>query len=293
MSSSAAASIQFGEVPASLPNPQLTNPLLDVGADGTVLMRFPEARILIARGEEIVVAPAAERGHGEELAAALEPLLMPAALSFLLHQRKTIMPLRASVVSVDGEAVALLGNPGLGKSTLAAALIQRGARLLSEDLAVVRPGAQGLEALPGPQRLSIWPDSLKHLGIDVEQTTSLRAHTPVRSWAPDVATQPQRLRMSILLRASGDTQEIRFENVASRTYLMAAATIGYMQPLVQLFRGTPAQFITLTGLATHVPLWRLERSIHPLDSKGDIERCADLILAHLKDAPAETATEGN
>lgn len=50
--------------------------------------------------------------------------------------------LHAAAVTVDGVAFGLLGDPGAGKSTLAASLSRRGNRLLSDDVLVVSSNAE-------------------------------------------------------------------------------------------------------------------------------------------------------
>lgn len=64
------------------------------------------------------------------------PLLGP-VMGVLLHLRG-MMVLHASAVAVSGQGAAFLGNKGIGKSTLAAALIAAGHRLLADDLLAVR-----------------------------------------------------------------------------------------------------------------------------------------------------------
>lgn len=54
----------------------------------------------------------------------------------LLRQRGLLV-LHGSAVARDGRAIGFLGNSGWGKSTLAAALVGRGWRLLTDDLLVV------------------------------------------------------------------------------------------------------------------------------------------------------------
>jgi HprK-related kinase A len=82
--------------------------------------------------------------------------------------------LHAAVVARDDRAMILPGQPGSGKSTLCAALVSRGWRLLSDEMGVVVP-ASG-ELLPVPR-----PVSLKNESIDV-----IRAFAPAavigRSW---------------------------------------------------------------------------------------------------------------
>lgn len=73
----------------------------------------------------------------------------------------------AAVVEKSGRALILPGTPGSGKSTLCAALIQRGWRLLSDELTLTDPDTGMVIPLPRPV-------SLKNQSIDV-----------IRSFAPD------------------------------------------------------------------------------------------------------------
>ena len=68
--------------------------------------------------------------------------------------------LHAGVVEKGGHAVIMAAPPGSGKSTLCAALVARGWRLLSDELALVSPEDGRLTPLPRPV-------SLKNESIDV------------------------------------------------------------------------------------------------------------------------------
>ena len=73
--------------------------------------------------------------------------------------------LHASAVSTDHGVVALLGPKHAGKSTMALALVRRGARLVTDDTLVLRFDGDGIVvALPGVQRIRLWPDSARALG---------------------------------------------------------------------------------------------------------------------------------
>ena len=84
--------------------------------------------------------------------------LMGPLLGFVLRQRG-VLCLHASLVAVDGQALALLGPVGSGKSTTAAALAQRGYGILSEDVAAVASTPDGFVAHPGYFRIRLWPNS--------------------------------------------------------------------------------------------------------------------------------------
>jgi hypothetical protein len=90
--------------------------------------------------------------------------LLGPVLSFALL-RQGIEQLHATVVVHHGRAFALLGDCGRGKSTLAAALIQRGCKLLVDDMLVLRQTEDGVWAFPGPPRLKLLPDSIEHVGL--------------------------------------------------------------------------------------------------------------------------------
>lgn len=67
--------------------------------------------------------------------------------------------IHAAVVEKDGQGVILPAPPGSGKSTLCAALVGRGWRLLSDELAVIDPSNGKL--IPIPRPVGLKNDSIK------------------------------------------------------------------------------------------------------------------------------------
>jgi hypothetical protein len=89
-------------------------------------------RFHIRGGREIVVDPLPDA----------DPLLLRAMLqgrlmAYLLRQRGCL-PLHASAVAIDGQAILFLGESGAGKSTTAAAFYSRGHSVLADDVGAVR-----------------------------------------------------------------------------------------------------------------------------------------------------------
>jgi hypothetical protein len=58
--------------------------------------------------------------------------------------------LQASAVAIEGRAVLIVGPPGSGKSSLALALIERGAGLIGDDAVTLTPEGARLIASPPP-----------------------------------------------------------------------------------------------------------------------------------------------
>jgi hypothetical protein len=72
--------------------------------------------------------------------------------------------LHGSAVELDGVGIGFLAAKGAGKSTLAAALVAAGARLITDDMLPVLQRGSRAAAAPGVQRLRLWNDSVASLG---------------------------------------------------------------------------------------------------------------------------------
>jgi len=85
-------------------------------------------------------------------------------MTSVIYQRG-LLPLHASAVSIGGGIVALCGESGTGKSTLAAALGRNGHVVVSDDLLPVKASAGQIpRAWPGASRLKLSQGVLDYLG---------------------------------------------------------------------------------------------------------------------------------
>jgi hypothetical protein len=69
-------------------------------------------------------------------------------LGYILYLRG-VLCLHGSVLEREGQAFAVLGEGGAGKSTVAAALVQRGVALVSDDLVVISRTPERVQVEPG------------------------------------------------------------------------------------------------------------------------------------------------
>ena len=146
--------IAYGEVPGTLPDSIGRGVLYDVSSSA-LLLEIPDiARLHIAR-DALVVAPLIA-----DAAAALGPHLRRTPLMALTMLRGGFACCGAAVAGPDG-AVLLLGATGTGKSTLAAALMRRGLRLLADDAApLVLDEGGNAKVRPVWPELILWDDAL-------------------------------------------------------------------------------------------------------------------------------------
>lgn len=113
--------------------------------DDNVLLVWEDARFSVTRDRVVVDADHIETAT---------QLLVPAVWSVVLaaHQRES---LHGSAVAWQGRGVAILGHSGSGKSTAARSMIQRGWKLVSDDLLAFDAD---LRVVPGPPWIRLLPD---------------------------------------------------------------------------------------------------------------------------------------
>ena len=121
------------------------------------------ASYLITGGREIVIDPVP--GCSERN---IRLFLLGSALGGIIHQRG-LLPLHANAIEIEGRAVAFMGHSGAGKSTMAAWFLDRGYRVLADDVCVVTMDGDGRPlAHRGIPRLRLWREAIEVSGRAVE-----------------------------------------------------------------------------------------------------------------------------
>jgi hypothetical protein len=123
--------------------------------DNSVFLVWPERYefIISADGHRITAYD-----FGKSREDDLEILLLGPVMSFALL-KLGVEQIHATAVVVNDEAVAFLGESTYGKSTLAAAFIYAGFRLLTDDLLVLSLEDNRIWAQSGPQRIKLFPEA--------------------------------------------------------------------------------------------------------------------------------------
>ncbi len=122
--------------------------------DRSVYLRWPDLFefLISSDGRRITYNPLPKATR-----IAFETYLLGQVLSYSLLKLGYEV-LHATAVIVDGEALAFLGGSGSGKSSLAAAFLQAGYRILSDDLLVLVETPKGFLVPPGLPRIKLFPD---------------------------------------------------------------------------------------------------------------------------------------
>ena len=88
--------------------------------------------------------------------------LLGPVIGFVLRLRGMTC-LHASAVAVGQHAIALVGFPGAGKSTTAAAFARCGFSVIADDVVALAENGDKFLVQPGYPRVNLWPDSVRAL----------------------------------------------------------------------------------------------------------------------------------
>jgi hypothetical protein len=181
---------------------------------------------------------------------------VPTALCFM---GRGDLPLHAAAVDVNGSAVVFAAPGRYGKTTLAAAFMQAGHRLLSEDLTCVRASPTPM-VWPGPALLRVRKDAFRSLAFsdaDVVDEDETRMYV-----LPDLEARGNGtgvpLRAIVFLRTH-DADRLVLERVEeTRSAFPDLWTLSFNMPNDS---DRTRCFSTITALAASVPIWNLARPL--------------------------------
>ena len=203
---------------------------------------------------------------GQSATEAVRTDVLGRVLAMALHGRG-ILTLHASAVSIHGAGVVFLAPKGFGKSSLAAALLQAGARLISDDTVAVANGAPP-RLHPGIQTLRLREDIVARYVPGREPNAGEKLHyRPPESNSVGVDSTPLRA-LYLLEPASPSPDE---PAVTRERQSLAAATISLttFRKLGALLDGESGitSFMTAADLVQKVPVYtlRVQRSLGRLE----------------------------
>jgi len=253
---SPAVTVRAGAVPASLDDAAKKGATWQI-AGRRFLFEVPGvARFLLSDGRDIVFEAAAGAERGD-----VAIFLLGTVFGILLHQRGEIV-LHASAVRVNGKAVLFCGSSGAGKSTIAAALAQRGFPVVVDDLcAITLTGAAPL-VQPDGRHLKLWAQAIAQLDLAARRGAPVRQRLQKFFVEPAaVLAEPLPLGAVYALREARPPHQAGIE----RPNVVDAALIlrrGAYRPLMVNRLGQKADYFrAATAMANAAGIFHLTRAL--------------------------------
>ena len=226
---------------------------------GCDVMRCMNAADFFLFSDRIVCHPQSD------MTSMIEANFLSAVMAFWLERAGTLA-LHASAVAVNDAAIVFLSNSGSGKSGLAAALIQAGHALVSDDIVPLTSSPTGWFAQPGFATMRMWPDTAKFFLGSYESLPLVHPAIDKRRVAIGASgwgkfcPNPQKISCLFvpeLRNADALGDEIIITPIAPRDAVIELVRYSFAARLMQNPEFQPRRMDHLTKIALQVPMYRL------------------------------------
>jgi hypothetical protein len=248
--------ITTGTVPEITDPDKRTGFKFEAGKEQLLIITDTIARILVSSGSHILVEPLVESKIED-----IRMLLLGWGLGALLHQRGVLPLHAASVANQQGSCIVFCADSGMGKSTLAAAFLHKGYRLLDDNTTAIDSKDHKLLVLPGTPELklhkdsiALWPDDWTD-GID-----------SLPSWEKDgllmqnlFEEHPRPLSAIFILTSHGSSKTGIKQMRGGEAFHLINRHI-FCRDFLSGMGGTANNFNTIINIANKVPIYSLELS---------------------------------
>ena len=246
------------------------------------LLRFPGVGDFYLGADRIVCQPADPEDVG-----AVEVHLLGTVLSCWL-ERAGVPSLHASAVVADGgRTVGFLSPNGGGKSSLAAALMEGGWPLLTDDVLAVEAGPDGFRGRRGYPQMRLWPAEAERFcgpaaSLPRVHRDCSKLRVPVGGGGFGAFAAAERPLSSFYLPerrpGGGGAGAVAVEALAPRAAMIELVRHSFVGALVEAAGWQPRRFDILARLAVAVPVKRLT---YP-SGHEHLPRVREAIVADLK-----------
>lgn len=228
------------------------------------------------------------------LAHAMEIWLLGTVFS-LWNELRGVPALHTAAVAVDGQGVGILATSKGGKSSLAAALMQAGAALLTDDILMVeRPDEGPVVGAPSYPQMRMWPDQARHFLGSAHALPRVVPHLTKRRVpvGPNGFGRFQDSAVPLthlfLPERRPDEAAPRVEPLAPQEALIALVRHSFLANTVAQLNLSAQRLPVLAALARQAQIARL---VYP-DGLARLPGVAEAVLAHVRsgaDRPSRLA----
>ncbi|MFJ7974849.1 aldolase [Peribacillus sp. NPDC096379] len=243
--------------------------------ENSVIFQVPHvATYLIRNGNEILFSPLEGSQENE-----IRIYILGTCMGAVLLQRK-ILPLHGSAVAIDGKAYAIVGDSGVGKSTLASAFLNNGYRLLSDDVIPVSLNKENIPVVaPAYPQQKLWLESLNQFGmvssnyqplVDRDTKFAIPVHSQFANESLPLA--------GVIELVKTEADEVEMYPIQKMERFLVLFNHTYRNLFIEPSELIDWHFNTSAKMVKHIDLYRLHRPV----SYFTAHELTDIIINTLK-----------
>jgi len=207
--------------------------------------------------------------------------LLGPVMGFVLLLRGLVC-LHASSVVIDGQAIALIGPAGAGKSTTAAAFVTRGFSILAEDVVTLDDRGDSFFVRPAYPCIRLWPASAASLFGSRSALPPLtpnwdKRYLDLRQHSGRFETESRPLAAIFLLSERRDDPRAPLVEAMERAEALLSLIANTYATKLMDKQMRAREFELLSSLLTKVPVMRVTPHANP----DRISELCDSILLHV------------
>lgn len=227
--------------------------------DQLIMFHVPRVAIYcIQNGTEIYVQPL---DYGQY--AQIKLYLLGTCMGAILMQRN-ILPLHGSAIAINGKVYAIVGHSGAGKSTLASAFLNRGYKLLSDDVIPVSFNDDNIPMVtPSYPQQKLWLESLNQFGMEAlsYQPIVERENKFVVPVTEKFLSEPLPLAGIIELVKTNDQEDVEIHPITSLESLRTVYEHTYRNFFIEPLGLLEWHFTFTTKMLQKLSVYQLKRPL--------------------------------
>lgn len=266
--------IRLGKVPSRLKSYTEISQVYQVSKTELLFTVQGVAKYYVHNGTEIIIEP-----FEDAKISSIKLFLLGTSFGVLLMQRGVI-PLHGSAVEIDGKCVLFIGDSGAGKSTITASLLERGYKIISDDVIAVRKNDKTYLAYPSYPQQKLSNISLNYLGKKASDYKKVNIDDARNKYYVSrkhyFRESPMNIDKIVVL-SIGEGLSVKLREIKGLEKLRIIMRNVYRAYMLKYYDMLGAQYSVCAGIASQAKCYTLIRPTHGMTVDQQIKLILDEI----------------